>query len=147
MIVFDQLKKNDPQLRVLTWGVLAGMIILLTGLWFVQVLSYRHFNENQKSQAYRTVRIPAIRGKILDRNGNPLAENRPSYNVTLYLDELRELFKDEWRRTKPKGKLTRAQRNAFEAEARYRVARNIVQHSTQSFQLKPVLKTSSLQCP
>src|SRR5204863_8842668 len=102
MLVFDQLKKNDPQLRVLTWGVFAGMIILLGGLWWVQVLSCRHHSENQKSQAYRTVRIPAIRGKVLDRHGNPLAENRPSYNVNLYLDELRELFREEWRRSKQK---------------------------------------------
>src|SRR5438045_132044 len=134
MLIFDQLKKNDPQLRVITWGVLAGMVILLAGLWYVQVLSYRHFNENQKSQAYRTVRIPAIRGKILDRHGNPLAENQPSYNVTMYLDELRDLFRDEWRRTKPKGKLIRAQRNAFESESRYRVASNIVQKLSDALQ-------------
>ena len=140
MLIFDQLKKNDPQLRVLTWGVLAGMLVLLTGLWFVQVLSYRRFNENQRSQAYRTVRIPAIRGKIVDRHGNPLAENRPSYNVTLYLDELRDLFKEEWRRTKPKGKLTRAQRTGFESEARYRVASNIVQRLSEILQ-EPLLLT------
>ena len=37
-------------------------------------------------------RIPAVRGKILDRNGTALAENRPTYNVSLYLDELRKSF-------------------------------------------------------
>jgi len=55
----------------------------------------RHYSENQKAQSFRTVRIPAIRGKILDRNGQPLAENQPSYNIRLYLDELRDQFKDE----------------------------------------------------
>ena len=127
MLIFDQLKKNDPQLRVITWGILAGLMILLGGLWYVQVLSYRHYNENQRSQSYRTVRIPAIRGKILDRHGLPLAENQPSYNLMLYLDELRDLFQDEWRRLKPKGKLTRAARHALESDARYRVASNVVQ--------------------
>jgi penicillin-binding protein 2 len=127
MLIFDQLKKNDPQLRVITWGILTGMLVLLAGLWYVQVLSYRHYNENQRSQAYRTVRIPAIRGKILDRHGLPLAENQPSYNLMLYMDELREFFQAEWRRSKPKGKLTRAQRNALESECRYRVASNVVQ--------------------
>ena len=38
------------------------------------------------------MRIPAVRGKILDRNGVTLAENRPTYNVSLYLDELRDSF-------------------------------------------------------
>ena len=129
MIVFDQLKKNDPHLRAVTWGVLAGMGILLAGLWWVQIISYRHFSENQKAQAFRTVRIPAIRGKILDRHGAALAENQPSYNVILYLDELRDEFKREWRRTRPPvgTRLTVLQRRALEAQARYRVASNSVQ--------------------
>ena len=33
-----------------------------------------------------------MRGRILDRNGVALAENRPTYNVSLYLEELRKPF-------------------------------------------------------
>src|SRR5689334_959544 len=130
MIVFDQLKKNDPHLRLLTLGVLIGMGSLATGLWWVQFISYRHFTENQRAQSFRTVRIPAIRGKIVDRHGMALAENQPSYNVILYLDDLREEFKKEWSRTRPpRGTpLSLPQRRALEAQARYRVASNIVQH-------------------
>lgn len=128
MLFFDQLKKSDPALRTLAWCVLTGMAILLVGLWYVQIVSYRHHVENQKAQSYRTVRIPAIRGKILDSNGQPLAENRPTYNVNLYLDELRPLFKAEWRRTAPKTKLKRSERLALEAQTRYRVVSNIVHH-------------------
>src|SRR5688500_10169227 len=106
MLIFDQLKKSDPQLRTLTIGVLAGMGLLLAGLWFVQVISYRQYAENQKSQSFRTVRIPAIRGKILDRNGIALAENQPSYNVALYLDELREQFQAEFARIRPRQVVT-----------------------------------------
>jgi len=129
MIVFDQLKKNDPHLRLITWGVLLGMATLFAGLWWVQIISNRHFAENQKAQSFRTVRIPAIRGKILDRHGVALAENQPSYNVILYLDDLREEFKKEWSRTRPprSARLSLAQRRALEAQARYRVGSNIVQ--------------------
>ena len=35
-------------------------------------------------------RVPAVRGRILDRNGTPLAENRPSYDVNLYLEAVAE---------------------------------------------------------
>jgi penicillin-binding protein 2 len=126
MIVFDQLRKDDPQLRVLTLGVLCGLAILLAGLWSVQVFSHRKYSENQISQSYRTVRIPAIRGKILDRNGIPLAENQPSYNLNIYLDELRDRFQAEWKRTAPKGRLTRAQRALLEPGSRFRVVSNIV---------------------
>ena len=92
MLIFDQLKKNDPQLRWLTLTVLGGLGALLAGLWWVQVVSARDYRENLETQSYRTVRIPAVRGKIVDRNGSVLAENRPTYNVSLYLDGLRHQF-------------------------------------------------------
>lgn len=126
MLIFDQLKKNDPQLRLLTWIVLGGMGLLLVGLWYVQVISFRQYAENQKAQSFRTVRIPAIRGKILDRHGVPLAENQPSYNISLYLEELREQFREEWRRTRPAGRVPRSVRLSLEGQARYRVVSNIV---------------------
>ena len=129
MIVFDQLKKNDPHLRLVTLAVLSGMAVLFTGLWWVQIISFRHYTENQKTQSFRTVRIPAIRGKIVDRHGTALAENKPSHNIILYLDELREEFKKEWSRTRPpRGtKISLPQRRVMEAQARYRVVSNIVQ--------------------
>src|SRR5580765_3880488 len=150
MLIFDQLKKNDPHLRVLTLGVLLGMGILLAGLWFVQVMSHRQHADNQKAQSFRTVRIPAIRGKILDRNGLALAENQPSYNVSLYLDELRDQFKEEWQRSQPPltvtrrsfglfglklfewkkavpaQKLTLGQKKALAEQSRYRVVSKVV---------------------
>ena len=128
MLVFDQLRKNDPQLRTLTWCVLAGLLTLLGGLWYLQVINSRRYVENQRSQAFRTVRIPAVRGKIFDRNGVPLAENRPNYNISLYLEELPRLFKDEWARTKPNRRMTRNERLHQESLTRYRVVSNLVQH-------------------
>lgn len=96
MLIFDQLKKNDPHLRWLALGVLCGLAILATGLWWVQVVSAREYRENLETQSFRTVRIPAVRGKILDRNGQALAENRPTYNVSLYLEDLKEQFQKEY---------------------------------------------------
>jgi len=92
MLIFDQLKKNDPQLRLLTLGICAGIAVLIVGLWWVQIVSAREYRQDLVTQSFRTVRIPAARGKILDRNGVPLAENRPVYNVSLYLEDLRKQF-------------------------------------------------------
>jgi penicillin-binding protein 2 len=92
MLVFDQLKKNDPQLRALAVAVLSGLFVLLVGLWWVQVVSSKDYQANLETQSFRTVRIPAVRGRILDRNGITLAENRPTYNVALYLEELHKPF-------------------------------------------------------
>ena len=92
MLVFDQLKKDDPQLRFLATVVLGGLLILLAGLWWVQVISSRRYQTNLEKQSIRTVQTPAVRGRILDRDGRPLAENRPSYNVDLYLEALSKDF-------------------------------------------------------
>ncbi len=125
MIVFDQLRKDDPQLRTLTAGVLMGMTVLLAGLWYVQVISSNRFVENQRAQAYRTVRIPAARGKICDRYGRPMADNYPNYRVSLYLEELPRLFKAEWRRAKPDRPLKRDERLSLESQTRFRVVSNL----------------------
>ena len=149
MLVFDQLKKNDPQLRLLTAAVLAGVCVLVAGLWWVQIVSAQAYQQNLETQAFRTVRIPAVRGKILDRNGAALAENAPNYSVSLYLDDLRDDFKKEYGRLRPTkmvtnsapfwrfwnrsvsvnrvpARLTKPEIDALGLQARYNVASNLV---------------------
>src|ERR1039458_3474806 len=92
MLIVDELKKNDPQLRLVALVLVGGLFILVTGLWWVQVVSAREYQSHLDTQAYRTVRIPAVRGKILDREGRVLAENRPRYSLSLYLDDLHRQF-------------------------------------------------------
>jgi penicillin-binding protein 2 len=87
MLIFDQLHKADKQLRVLSWLVAAGVATLLGGLWWVQIVRARQYAEDLRVQSFRTVRVPAPRGKIFDRNGVVLAENRPTYNISLYLED------------------------------------------------------------
>ena len=92
MLVVDELKKNDPQLRLMAVLLMAGLGVLLVGLWWIQVVSVQEYQSHLETQAYRTIRLPAVRGKILDREGRVLAENRPRYNLSLYLDEFRGQF-------------------------------------------------------
>src|ERR1051326_7636172 len=137
MLIFDQLRKNDRQLQTLATCVLAGLGILLAGLWYVQVLAARRYQTSRINQSFRTVRIPALRGKIFDADGVVLAENRPSYNVNLYLDELRPVFQAAYSnqlggilrqltRANPKARLTRAQRIELGKLTRYQVVSNLV---------------------
>ena len=97
MLIVDELKKNDPPLRLVAMVLAAGFCILFAGLWWVQVVSAHEYQSHLETQAYRTVRLPAMRGKILDREGRVLAENRPRYNLSLYLDDLRKQFDDAYR--------------------------------------------------
>src|SRR5437762_13478833 len=145
MLIFDQLRKNDRELQVLSICVLSGLGLLLLGLWYVQVLSAKRYKNTQISQSFRAVRIPAIRGKILDVNGVVLAENRPSYNVNLYLDELRPYFQAAYSnhlsqvtrqlvRTNSKARLTRGQRVELGKRTRYLVVSNLVDRVCCSLQ-------------
>ena len=95
MLIFDQLKKSDRRLRLVAIGVLTGLTTLLLGLYFVQVISSKRYVKDLNNQSFRTVRVPSIRGQILDRNRVPLAGNRALFNINLYLEELREAFKEE----------------------------------------------------
>lgn len=102
MLVVDELKKNEPQLRVLALVLAAGLCILFVGLWWVQVVSAGKYKENQVTQSSRTVRLPAVRGKILDRENRVLAENQPRFNLCLYLEDLSDRFKAEYSRIRPR---------------------------------------------
>jgi penicillin-binding protein 2 len=127
MLIFDQIKNDDRPLWSLTLGILAGLLVLLGGLWYLQVVSTRRYVESQKTQSFRKVRFPALRGKILDRNGQVLAENRPSYNINLYLEELSPQFKEVFRRAKSGHKWSKTQLDALGRQTRYMVVSNIVQ--------------------
>lgn len=130
MLIFDQLKKNDPQLRILAIGVFAGLSILLAGLWWVQIVSARDYEANLQTQSFRTVRIPAARGRILDHTGEALAENRPSYSVCLYLEELRKQFDAEFTRQLL---ATRGRSNALLQAEEARLGRELTKQEKKRF--------------
>ncbi|MEO6183201.1 MAG: penicillin-binding transpeptidase domain-containing protein [Verrucomicrobiota bacterium] len=149
MLVFDQLKRADRKLQIISVGVLAGLIILLAGLWWVQVVSAKRYEANLKNQSFRSVRVPALRGKILDRNSQSLVENRPRFDVNLYLEELRPQFTNEFSKVaaevtnrsphiKIKGKVL----NEVNREARYRVASNITSRITGRLQQPQILDSA-----
>lgn len=106
MLIFDQLKKNDGQLQLLALLLCAGLLVLLAGLWWVQIVNANRFRDSVEAQSFRTVRLAAVRGKILDRNGVALAENRPNYNISLYLEELSSAFRKEFKAMRPRKVVT-----------------------------------------
>jgi penicillin-binding protein 2 len=126
MLILDLIRSKDPVLRVVTVVILAGLAVLLAGLFQVQVLSAQKFKVSQVSQSFRTVRLPAIRGQIRDRNGVALADNRPAYQVNLYLEELRPYFQSTYAKAKAGKRYSVAERLRLEQLARYHVVSNLV---------------------
>ncbi|HNQ74544.1 MAG TPA: penicillin-binding transpeptidase domain-containing protein [Verrucomicrobiota bacterium] len=102
MLFFDQLRKNDAQLHWLGLMLGTGLALLLGGLWWVQIVGANRYQEMVEVQHYRTVRMPAARGQVLDRHQRILAENQPDYRINLYLEELSPAFREEYRRIRPR---------------------------------------------
>lgn len=70
-----------------------GLALLGAAVWRIQIVHGNRFEKDLNRQSIRRVRQPALRGRILDRNGAVLAENRPCYDLVLYLDEVRRTLR------------------------------------------------------
>ena len=86
---------QKPGVRVWTLWVLTalfavGILALGWRLWQVQVLEPGRYGSVQARQSLRLVEHPGLRGRIFDRNGVVLADNRPAYAVVIYCEELRQ---------------------------------------------------------
>jgi penicillin-binding protein 2 len=70
--------------------VLGMMSVLVSRLWFLQVLTGEQYAEASVNNSVRLVWLEAPRGRILDRNGAEIVRNRPSLAVGLRRDDLRD---------------------------------------------------------
>lgn len=74
-------------------AVLGGMALVLFAivffrLWYLQVLSGDHYLAQADNNRVREIVTPAPRGRIVDRNGRTLVDNRPARVVQITPDEL-----------------------------------------------------------
>src|SRR3954463_6701680 len=69
--------------RIAWMGGLAAMAFLLLAgrLWYLQIRRGEEFFAKSEGNFIKELRVPADRGMILDRKGEILVDNRPSYDV------------------------------------------------------------------
>src|SRR5215470_8302486 len=79
---------NGPALtelhRRLRWVALIGigaLVVLVGRLWQLQVMRGEGYYERTVSNVVKERYLASVRGKILDRSGIPLADNRPAFNI------------------------------------------------------------------
>src|SRR5204863_8698578 len=70
-------------LRIAILGGIALVMfaIVFFRLWYLQVLSGDHYQAHANNNRVREIKIAAPRGKIVDRNGHTLIDNRPAQAV------------------------------------------------------------------
>jgi penicillin-binding protein 2 len=80
------------RLTVLAAVIAFFFAALTTRLWFLQVLAAEKYRADAQDNRVQLVPIPAPRGQILDRNGEPLVTNRPS---TVLMVDRRQVRNEE----------------------------------------------------
>jgi penicillin-binding protein 2 len=84
------LTKGNMQVRVLSLAVLIALVFTVLGarLWYLQVLTGEEYNVMAQNTGTLTVKDPAQRGVVYDRDGEILATNVPGLNVTVIPNEI-----------------------------------------------------------
>lgn len=71
--------------RVSTIQIIGFVLLAILGvrLYHLQINKGEYYRNRAENQRIRTIRIPAPRGAILDRNGALIVDSRSTYNVTI----------------------------------------------------------------
>lgn len=94
----DNLKSPEQELRIFRVRALLAVVLVfaLTGvlmgrLAWLQVVQHEVYSTRSEKNRVRVEPLPPNRGLIFDRNGVLLAENRPTYNLTLVRERVDDL--------------------------------------------------------
>ena len=92
------LGRNDRipefKLSAVQYVVLAIFLLLIYGLWRLQVGSSGYYEKLAEQNRVRNIPILAPRGRILDREGRVIVDNYPSFSALLLRDQTRDLNAD-----------------------------------------------------
>ncbi len=80
-------------IRIGTIQIVAFVLLALLGvrLYYLQVVRGEYFAERAENQRIRLIPIPAPRGAIFDRNGKILVDSRPTFNVVLSNEPIKNI--------------------------------------------------------
>ncbi|MFW6345857.1 MAG: penicillin-binding transpeptidase domain-containing protein, partial [Halomonas sp.] len=94
----QNLKNPEQELRIFRMRALLAVVLVvaLTGLLigrlgYLQVIQHEVYSTRSEKNRVRVEPLPPTRGLIYDRNGVLLAENRPTYNLTLVRERVDDL--------------------------------------------------------
>ncbi len=83
---------NDEGLRRRLWGlgalIVLGFTVLLARTWQLQIIEGTHYLQLSEQNRLRDRPMKSLRGRILDRHGHILADNRPAYALLAMPDDL-----------------------------------------------------------
>jgi penicillin-binding protein 2 len=87
----DDFRFAASKIAIFQYATVVIFILLLSAFWRLQVQNPQFYDERALANSVKSVAIPGPRGRILDREGRVIADNRESYSLRL----ARELLKEE----------------------------------------------------
>ena len=85
----DDPKKSSNKIAVFQYLTVAVFVFLVSGFWKLQVQNPDVYSEAAEKNRIKSTPILAPRGKILDRDGRVIVDNKASYAVLLNRDEIK----------------------------------------------------------
>ena len=82
------------KLTIVQYAIVAILMVLLSGLWRLQVIGAQNYRTLAEQNRIRKVPILAPRGKLFDREGRLLVDNYPSVSCFLIREPGRDLRAD-----------------------------------------------------
>ena len=86
----DDFKKLQRRLLYLRLGLLVGIFLIFSRLGYLQVIKGSYYRDLSEQNRVRTLNIRPARGLIFDRQGELLANNVPSFNLYMTLEDIRD---------------------------------------------------------
>ena len=86
----EDFKNLQRRLLYLRLGLLLGLLFLSVRLWYLQVVKGDYYRALSEQNRIRTVDLKPARGLIFDRHGELLANNVPSFNLYLTVEDIRD---------------------------------------------------------
>ncbi|MDD2365464.1 MAG: penicillin-binding protein 2 [Desulfuromonadaceae bacterium] len=83
-----ELLESKQRILVLSFVVGIAFLLIVIRLWHLQILSTDDYKEMSENNRLRFVPVAASRGTIMDRNGNILVSNRPSFSLAVVPQEV-----------------------------------------------------------
>jgi penicillin-binding protein 2 len=92
----DKLVRHDPgeyrqRFTFFFWVILVAICLLIMRLWYLQIIKGEDLLKRSENNRIRIRDVKAMRGIILDSRGVVLVENRPSFDVVIFPEDVKDL--------------------------------------------------------
>ncbi len=85
----DDPKKSSGKIAIFQYLTVAVFVFLISGFWRLQVQNPDVYSEAAERNRIKSTPILAARGKILDRDGRVIVDNKASYSLLLNRDQIK----------------------------------------------------------